>query len=93
VAGPHGDAVPSGTIYVVDGSPLRDGPVVSPEDAERAASRVTEEFGRSDMWVEIEASGDDECRAYVVDGIGGHSWGPVRPHSNMGWTEYGSPVG
>ena len=86
------DAVPSGRIYVVDGSPEQGGPIVSAEIAERTASRVTEEFGHGDMWVEVEASGDDDCRSYVVDGIGGHTWGPIRPGSNMGWTEYGSLV-
>ena len=84
------DAVPSGHIYVVNGSPRQDGPIVSAETAERTAAHVTEEFGHGDMWVEVEASGDEECRSYVVDGVGGREWGPVKPGSNMGWTEYGS---
>jgi len=84
------DAVPSGRIYIVDGAPEPDGPVISLDTAESTAQRVTEEFGHGDMWVEVEASGDEESRSYVVDGIGGRTWGPVRPGSNMRWTEYGS---
>ena len=84
------DAVPSGRIYIVNGAPEPDGPVISLDTAESTAQRVTEEFGHGDMWVEVEASGDVGSRSYVVDGVGGRTWGPVRPGSNMGWTEYGS---
>jgi len=84
------DAVPSGRIYIVNGTPEPDGPVISLDTAESTAQRVTEEFGHGDMWVEVEASGDEQRRSYVVDGVGGRTWGPVRPGSNMGWTEYGS---
>ncbi len=86
------DAMPSGRIYIVNGAPGPKGPIVSLDTAERTAARVTEEFGHGDMWVEVEASGDEERRAYVVDGVGGRTWGPVRPGSNMGWTEYGSLI-
>jgi hypothetical protein len=83
-------AVPSGTIYVVDGSPKQRGPIVTCDDAARTAQRVAEELGNGDIWVEVTASGDAPSRAYVVDGIGGRTWGPIVPRSNTGWTEYGS---
>jgi hypothetical protein len=42
-------AVPSGRIYLVDGSPRQGEPSVSLEDAERTAARVAEEFGKGNI--------------------------------------------